>query len=71
MAIGNKKSYYSLKEIKLQDQVRVDDRVLCKNCGHSLLIPKVKGKKLCSHCGRYVFLDSKEEFLYRMKEVMR
>lgn len=39
----------------------------CK-CGHTIpMSPNVK-KLLCNWCGRYVFRDDKDEFLYRLNE---
>lgn len=34
------------------------------SCGHSLVIYPFehKTKKICSHCGKYVYKDKKEEF---------
>lgn len=40
----------------------------CK-CGHSVLF--VTDKKICSHCGNYVFKNKKVEFEYRMKEKLK
>lgn len=62
------KNYYTLKEIIKLDDVRAECKIKCKNCGHTILIPKRLKKRICSHCQRYVFLDDKEEFLYRLKE---
>jgi hypothetical protein len=62
------RSSYTLKEILELDKARAESRIKCKNCGHTILIPKKLKKRICSYCKRYVFLDDKEEFLYRMKE---
>ena len=37
----------------------------CK-CGHVVVV--TEDKKLCTHCGNYVFRNKEEEFKYRMKE---
>lgn len=42
-------------------------RVRCA-CGHSVVIPTRKDKKICSWCGNYVFKDKETEFKYRFKE---
>lgn len=36
-------------------------RVLCE-CGHSLIINPHDKKKICTHCGHWVYSDKKEEF---------
>lgn len=41
----------------------------CANCGHSVLIGR-KGKCICNWCGHYIFKDKKEEFMYRMGELL-
>ena len=41
----------------------------CK-CGHRVIIPVWKDKQLCSWCGNYVFKDKKEEFEYKIKQIM-
>lgn len=40
------------------------------SCGHRISIAKSCEKVVCSYCGRYVFRDKKDEFKYRMKEVL-
>ena len=45
-------------------------RIVCK-CGHSVLIPQRKDKKICSWCGNYVFKNKHDEFVYRMNEINR
>ena len=42
-------------------------KVYC-NCGHSLIMPLNKDKKICKWCGRYVFKDKRVEFDYRLRE---
>lgn len=39
----------------------------CK-CGHTCTILNPKGYQICKWCHNYVFLNSKIEFEYRMKE---
>lgn len=38
----------------------------CK-CGHTVTIYNRFKREICSYCGRYVFLDKKTEFDYRVK----
>lgn len=42
----------------------------CK-CGHRNVIPQNKEKTLCSWCGNYVFKEKKDEFKYRMGELVK
>ena len=40
-------------------------KVKCK-CGKKVVV--LNDKKICSHCGNYVFKNKEEEFKYRVKE---
>lgn len=40
-------------------------KVECK-CGKKVIV--LRDKKICSHCGNYVFKSKEEEFKYRVKE---
>ena len=42
----------------------------CK-CGHKTVIPEWKEKGLCGWCGSYVFKSKKDEFDYRMREMIK
>ena len=42
----------------------------CK-CGNIVKITNNFGRKICSNCGYYVFLDKKDEFAFRVKEKMK
>lgn len=46
---------------------RAKYKIYCK-CGHSLVFYpfEKRKKKLCSHCGYYVYLNKKEEFKERL-----
>ena len=59
----------SYKEICKLSNERSESRILCPNCGHSMLLGR-KDKKICSHCGSYVFKDELTEFHYRLREKM-
>lgn len=56
---------FTTKTKKFNSIVR--DRILCPNCGHSVLFSR-KDKAICSWCKHYVFKDKKTEFEYRLKE---
>ena len=43
-------------------------RVKCE-CGHTTLLIN-KDKKICTHCGRYIFKNKKDEFIYRLNLTM-
>ena len=45
---------------------KTKNRIYCKTCGHSLNISKERGKRICTHCGNYVFREAKEEFKYKL-----
>ena len=38
----------------------------CK-CGHVVTIYTRHRREICSHCGRFVYLTPKDEFLHQMK----
>ena len=59
----------SFKDIEKLSSERVCAKILCPNCGHSMLLGR-KDKKICSNCGIYVFKDKVAEFHYRMREQM-
>lgn len=44
--------------------------VKCR-CGHSVTIYNRYRRDVCSHCGRIVFLTKKDEYLYKLKRVMK
>ena len=58
----------NFKEISILSGEQTQNRKLCKICGHSLLIPTKKEKKICSHCGNYVFKDDIAEFNFRVRQ---
>lgn len=59
----------SYKELDQIYSNRTENRKLCPSCGHSILLGR-KDKKICTHCGCYVFKDQATEFNYRLKEKM-
>lgn len=40
----------------------------CKHCGYTNRILNHYNREICKHCGNYVFLDDRDEFIYRIKE---
>lgn len=40
---------------------------MCK-CGHRISFPPTRDKLVCHWCGRYVFANKKNEFLFRLNE---
>ena len=63
------KHRYNKKEMDRMFKTYTDNSYKCR-CGHSVAIAKNCEKIICSHCGRYVFREKKDEFMYRLKEVM-
>lgn len=47
---------------------RAKYKIYCNRCGHSLVFYpfEKKNKKICSHCGYYVYQNKKEEFKERL-----
>lgn len=58
--------YLSFNDIEKLMEEKTDNRVYCKNCGRSMNILSSRGKRICTHCGYYVFINDKEEFKYRL-----
>lgn len=56
-----------VKKMK-EDLKRAQNSVKCK-CGHTVFLGR-KDKIVCSWCGNYVFKDKKEEFRYRMEQMI-
>lgn len=56
---------YSINTKVLKERSKF--RIYCK-CGHSIVILPFehKTKKLCSHCGNYVYINKQEEFKERL-----
>lgn len=64
-------SYYSATgrrktKTEIMDSYYAQFKVKCR-CGHSVLISPVNNKKLCTHCGNYVYRDKKEEFMEKLE----
>ena len=55
---------------KKQEKIYSENRFYCK-CGHSISIFSKTKKVLCTHCGKWVFREKKDEFNYRLKEKMK
>ncbi len=57
------------KEILKLDADRSKFKRYCK-CGHSIVFPQNSkvDKKVCNHCGSFVFKNDLIEFEYRLKE---
>lgn len=60
------------EEIEKLAQETTKYKHYCK-CGHTVVIYPMehKNKKLCSHCGKYVFTDKKEQDKYYFKLKMK
>lgn len=65
--IGSKKKINNQMEKKAQ--FFTDNNTRCK-CGHTMLIVSKDGKKLCSYCKEYVFINKEAEIKYRNKEAL-
>ena len=57
---------YFFKE-KLSEEKKQYKRK-CKHCGWDNEVINRYNKTICKNCGNYVFIDDKEEFIYRMRE---
>lgn len=60
------KNYLSFDDIQKLHDEKTANRIICKNCGHTMNISNSRDKRICSHCGKYVFREEKDEFKYRL-----
>lgn len=67
MIVGSKLSKEDFEKLLSQEQ---EKKKTCK-CGNIVKITNGFGRIICQNCGYYVFLDKKEEFIYRVKEKMK
>ena len=59
-------NYLSFDEIQKLHDEKTANRITCKNCGHTMNISASREKRICTHCGNYVFRQEKDEFKYRL-----
>lgn len=59
-------NYLSFDDIEKLCDEKAANRIVCKNCGHTMNISNSREKRICTHCGMYVFREDKDEFKYRM-----
>ena len=68
------RKYTSTGRKKVRDELiasyYANFRTLCK-CGHSILISPKEGKKLCSHCGHWVYQDKNLEFKEKLNNARK
>ena len=62
----NMSNHLSFDDIEKLCDEKTANRIYCKNCGHTMNISNQREKRICNHCGQYVFKDDKEEFKYRL-----
>lgn len=54
---------------QIEDYSKISQlKTKCKRCGCTKLLSGRNKKLICHNCGHYIFLNDKEEFLYRLKE---
>lgn len=41
------------------------------SCGHSLTIPNFIDRKMCTHCGSWVYKDKSIEFKYKLDKALK
>lgn len=60
---------YNHKEMDRMFNECTNNTFKCK-CGHSILITNKEKRKVCNYCGRLVFRSKKDEYFYRLKEIL-
>ncbi len=60
-----------LEEERKLSEERSKYKIYCK-CGHSIVIYpfEKRKKKLCTHCGYYVYANKRVEFMDRLKTLI-
>ena len=61
------KPFYEYETEKMEECKKSYDRK-CPHCGYTNRIMNKYRRIPCKNCGTYVFLDKKEEFIYRVRE---
>ena len=63
--------YYSVKDVEKLSKEKAKYKFYCK-CGHPVTIYPFehRNSKICSWCGRLVFVNKKEEFKYKLQKEM-
>ena len=59
----------SNKEEKIFSHKISKYRVVCK-CSHTIIMPNAD-RKICSHCGNWVYRTPEIEFKYKLQEKMK
>lgn len=67
-----------MRRLKTKDDIEFEKKAneylkitrTCKCSARIVIEPWIDKKRLCEHCGRYVFLNKTDEFKYRLKEQM-
>ena len=57
------------KDVEKYASIMSNHKVTCQ-CGHRVFMSKINDRVLCDWCGRYVYLDEKTEFKYKIKEAI-
>lgn len=65
--LNNEKKYLTYKEI---EDCSKAFRVKCK-CGHSVMITNKYKRLICSWCGKYVYLNKKDEFKNKLGRLIK
>lgn len=59
----------SLNDIKKLDNERAMFMIKCEYCSHTMPLIKAD-RKICTHCGHYVYRTPELKFKYKLKEQM-
>ena len=54
----------SIEKMQFLENDRTKYKRYCKNCGHPIIFPTTskKDKKVCTHCGYYIYKNDRIEF---------
>lgn len=63
-------TYENKKYQRLMDNVQKNS-YQCKNCGRKEIIRPTRDRKICSHCGNYIYKSEKIEKKYKFIENLR
>lgn len=61
----------SFKDIEKNAEAKQKYKRKCTHCDHTIFVPPVKPKVICTWCGTLNYYDKKTEYDDKMKSILR
>ena len=70
----DERDYKLMNTKSYKNQIKIDNelallKIKCEHCGHTMSLIK-KDRKICTHCGHWVYRTPEAKFKYKLKEKM-